>query len=352
MSARGANVPPRTVGVGVIGLGFMGRTHIGAYRAAAGAGSACRLVAVADPSAERLTGAPPEAPAGNIDTGAGADERLFDPDEVATGTDPAAVLEHPEVELVSICTPTPTHVDLATRALAAGKHVLVEKPVALDPTAIERLAAAAEASGRICMPAMCMRYWPGWSWLRDAVRDGRHGAVRSARFLRLGTRPAWNRAFYGDPAATGGALFDLHVHDADLVHWLFGVPDSVESTGTIDHVSTIYRFADGPAHVGAEGGWDPARGDPFRMRFVVEFERATAEFDLLRTPVLELTVDGVTLAPALAEGTGYDGEVRAALAAVRSGDAADLPTLAEAAAVTRTLLRERAALEAAQTKGV
>lgn len=331
----------REIRVGVVGLGVMGRTHLAAYRDAARDGNACRVVAVADPSAAKLTGR--FAVEGNLQAGAG-DERLFDPREVLTGTDASSVIENADVELVSICTPTDTHVDLARRALAAGKHVLLEKPVSLDPAAIDALAADARRAGRICTPAMCMRFWPGWSWLRDAVDDRRYGGVVSAVFQRCSGRPTWGQAFYADSTRSGGALFDLHVHDVDMVHWLFGPPDEVASTGSIDHVTTLYRFARGPRHVVAEGGWDHAPGFPFRMRYVIAFERATAEFDLRRTPSLEIVTEGRIETPTLLPGTGYDGEVRATLNAVRRADDTGLPTLTEAAHVTRTLQQERAAL--------
>lgn len=129
------------------------------------------------------------------------------------------------------------------------------------------------------------------------------------------------------------------MHDADLAHWLFGAPESIAATGTRDHVTALYRYANGPRHVALEGGWDHATGFPFRMRFVIAFERATAEFDLRREPKLEISIDGRVETPALDPWTGYDGEVRALLDAVRAGDPLDLPTLREAAAVTRSILR-------------
>jgi len=325
----------REIGVGVIGLGVMGRTHVEAWNAAAKSGNACRLVAVADSHAARLTGR--VAVEGNLQAPA-SDELLFDPRVVRTGTEADRVLEDPDVELVSICTPTDTHVDLARRALRAGKHVLLEKPVSLDPIAIDALAGEAERARRICMPAMCMRFWPGWSWLHDAVRDQRYGAVRSAVFQRCASPPAWNPGFYADPARSGGALFDLHVHDADLAHWLFGAPDEIVATGSIDHVTALYRYARGPKHVVLEGGWDHAPGFPFRMRFVVAFERATAEFDVRREPKFELSLDGRVETPVLDAHSGYDGEARAVLDAVRSGDASGLPSLRESARVTRSIL--------------
>lgn len=335
MSTPAAVGARRELGVGVIGLGLMGRTHVEAYRSAAKAGNACRLVAVADPDSARLSGRVKVQ--GNLQ--GASDALLFDPHDVRTSTEAQRVLEDRDVELVSICTPTDTHVDLARRALRAGKHVNLEKPVSLDPLAIEDLAGEAERAGRICMPAMCMRFWPGWSWLYDAVRDGRHGPVHSAVFQRCASRPAWNPGFYADPARSGGALFDLHVHDADLAHWIFGAPESIAATGSRDHLTALYRYANGPRHVVLEGGWDHATGFPFRMRFVVAFERATAEFDLRRDPKLELSIDGRVETPALDAWTGYDGEVRALLDAVRGGEARGLPTLRESAAVTRSILR-------------
>jgi predicted dehydrogenase len=329
---------PRVIGIGIVGLGFMGRVHFEAYLAAAKSGEGCRLVAVSDANPERLAGKI-DAP-GNIQKKP-ASALLFDPRQVRTSTQPEAVFADPDVELVSICTPTDTHVELALRALAAKKHVLVEKPVSLDAGEIERLDLVARKAGRICMPAMCMRFWPGWTWLRDAVADRRYGAVKSAVFQRCASQPSWGAGFYSDSERSGGALFDLHVHDVDFVHQLFGVPDSVSSTGSIDHVTTHYRFAKGPPHVVAEGGWDHADGFPFRMRYVVAFENATAEFDSRREKPLEITRDGKTETAEIEPGTGYDGEVRHVLACVRAGKTSALATLSEAAAVTRTLLAEK-----------
>ncbi|MFG0319691.1 MAG: Gfo/Idh/MocA family protein [Planctomycetota bacterium JB042] len=330
-----------TVGVGVIGLGFMGRTHVGAYRRAAAAGLDNRLVAVCDADPARRAGE--VAAGGNLDLG-DAGERLFDPDEVRGHEEAGALLEDPAVDVVSICTPTATHVDLAIRALAAGKHVLVEKPIALAADEARRLADAASSASTLCLPAMCMRFWPGWSWLKERVDDGAFGPVRSAVFRRLGTRPAWG-GFYADPAQTGGALFDLHVHDADFVRHCFGPPDEVVAAGDLDHVTALYRYEGGPAHVAAEGGWDHAPGFPFRMRYTVVFEGATADFDLARETPLMLAEDGVFEPVPLPEGDGYDGEVAELLGAIRDGRTALRATCEEAVGLTEMLERERAAVE-------
>jgi len=330
-------VTERSIGVGVVGLGFMGRTHVGAYRAAAEGGSPNRLVAVCDAVPERRAGR--VGAAGNLE-GEEREERLFDPADVRAYEHPAELFADAEVELVSICTPTDSHVSLAIAALEAGKHVLVEKPVALRAADVERLVAAAKAASTLCMPAHCMRFWPGWDWLHERVRSGDLGAVRSAVFRRLASPPAWSPDFYADAARTGGALVDLHIHDADFVRWCFGEPDEVHATGNLDHLTTLYRYADGPAHVVAEGGWDHTSGFNFQMRFVVVFEQATAEFDLARDPQLTLSRGGETSAVELPEGDGYLGEVRHLLDAVRSGKGGLRCTLDDALGVARLLERE------------
>jgi len=270
--------------VGVVGLGFMGRTHVAAYRAAAAAGHPNRIVALCDRDLARLRGT--SGARGNLEA-SGADP-LAGLESARVHEEPAALFADEEVELVSVCTPTHTHVPLALAALAAGKHVLLEKPVALRAADVARLAGAAKKARRLCMPAMCMRFWPGWSWLAEAVRARTYGKAKSAVFRRLGSPPSWSKGFYTDSAKSGGALFDLHVHDADFVRFCFGAPTSVMSTGSLDHVTTLYRFARGPEHVVAEGGWNHTSGFPFFMGYTVVFERATAEFALGREPALQL----------------------------------------------------------------
>jgi predicted dehydrogenase len=324
---------PHTINVGVIGLGFMGRTHAAAYEAAARDGLPCRLSAVCDRSPERLAGQ--DRGAGNIVTG--RESTGFDLSRVRAYANPDALLADPGIHLVSICTYTDTHADLAARALAAGKHVLVEKPVALRSAEVRRLADAARKAGRICMPAMCMRFWPGWDWLHDRVMDGSFGPVRSAAFQRMGAGPGWAADFYRDPRRSGGAMFDLHVHDADFIHWCFGRPRSVFCAGSAEHFTTCFRFDGGPLHVMAEGAWDLPQAAGFRMRYVVVFERATADWELGRTPALLVhQAEGSEPVP-LPLGAGYEGEVRHVVMAVANGSAEVRATLDDAAAVTETL---------------
>ncbi|MFN0009773.1 MAG: Gfo/Idh/MocA family protein [Planctomycetota bacterium] len=322
---------PRTkLRVGVVGVGFMGRTHIEAWRAADAAGRPNELVAVCDrPEVlEAMLSSLPNVDRSRVRRYGRAEELFADPG----------------IDAVSLCTPTPSHVDLALAALAAGKHVLVEKPIAIRSEDAERLSEAALRAGTLCMPAMCVRFWPGWSWLAERIRAGTFGAVRSAVFRRLGTRPSWSNGFYEDYEQSGGALFDLHIHDADFVRWALGAPARVTTGGSLDHATTIYGFPEGPAHVAAEGGWDHAAGFPFTMTYTVVLDGATADYDSNREPKLRLSRDGKTEPVPLEPTTGYDGEIRHFADAV-AGQADLAATCGQAAALVRMLEAERRSLE-------
>jgi predicted dehydrogenase len=332
-----------TIQVGILGLGFMGTTHLRAYQAAAGAGYPCRIVAVADPVENRRRGLP-DGIGGNLVAVGEIKDRLFDPDHVKGYAEADDLFADPNVHLVSICTQTPTHVDLATRALKAGKHVLLEKPVALTSVEAQKVADAADASGKICMPAMCMRFWPAWRWLKERIDSKEFGACRSLSLQRLGALPAWSHEFYLNPMLSGGAIVDLHIHDTDFVRYCFGDPASVTSVGyktgeAINRVTTVYHFASGPELVSAEGGWY-SPGFSFRMRYVAEFEHATADFDIGRNPQVTLAADGKSEAVSLDPLNGYDYEVRHLLEAIRDGKSGLIASIHDAVATVRLLEAE------------
>ena len=276
--------------IGLIGLGFMGATHLKAWRECNDA----RIAAICNPSGRHLDGDFSDV-AGNV----GDNEPLkLDMTQTRGYTSYAEMLADPNVDIIDICTPTHTHCDLAIEALRAGKHVLCEKPMARSSEDARAMVEAATAADRILMPAMCLRFWPGWSWLAEAVKSKRYGKVLSAKFTRVAEPPAWGQNFFFDGEKSGGALLDLHIHDTDFVRYLFGHPRQVEScgytkhSGCIDHVVTRYHV-DGGALVHADGSWALTKGFGFRMAYLVNFENATADYDLARgDEALQLAIDG------------------------------------------------------------
>jgi predicted dehydrogenase len=331
--------------VGIIGLGFMGRMHISAYEKVRNA----KLVAIADQDAKRAGGDFAGA-WGNI---AGAVEKL-DMAGIAGTTDFNALINNPDVDLVDICVPTPAHEQLATAALAAGKHVLCEKPLAIDSASAKRIADAAARAKGLFMPAMCMRFWPQWAWLKQAIDDRRYGAVKGATFRRVASMPP---GWFSNGAMSGGGILDLHVHDTDFVYHLFGTPSGVfsrgytKTSGKTDHIVTEYLYDGGPALVSAEGSWCMADGFAFTMRYTVNFENATADFDIGREPSLVVSAGGKA-EPVVLAGDGYEGELTYFIDCIQSGRKPTLVTAADAVAGLEILEAEQRSIESGKVERV
>ena len=107
-------------------------------------------------------------------------------------TDWEAAIGAPGVDAVDVCLPTPLHRPVAERALAAGKHVLLEKPIALTLEDADAIGAAAEASGRVLMVGHVLRYLPGDRRAAPRARGRRARRPLAATALRLSAPPDWN----------------------------------------------------------------------------------------------------------------------------------------------------------------
>ncbi len=309
---------PRPVNIGVVGIGFMGATHIKSYRKVPGA----RVVAICD--AVRL---PVDGDLSGIVGNIGSAEPLkLDMTQVKAYRDFNELLANPEIELVDLCVPTPQHPALAIAALQAGKHVLCEKPMARTSALARDIAAAATQAKGFFMPAMVIRFWPEWAWVQQAIDGQTYGQVLAARIRRVSSPPGWSKASYFNGQESGGALLDLHIHDTDFVQFCFGRPRSVFSvgatrfTGAIDHVITSYQVAAG-IPVTAEGSWIMTDGFGFNMAFTVNFEKATADYDLSRgAEAFRLYEEGQPPRTLKFDGDdGYVGELRHIIEAIQAG---------------------------------
>lgn len=307
----------KTVNVAVVGLGFMGVTHLRAYLA----NPQARVVAVCDAVRVPVNGVLAGV-SGNIkksdDIDLGPDVRVYRTTE--------DLLADADVELVDLCTPTPLHAPQVIAALNAGKHVICEKPLARTSAEAREILQVAANSPGILMPAFCMRFWPGWSWLKQVVEEQTYGKVLAARFRRDSAMPAWSQqGTYSGGQDLGGALFDLHIHDADFVNHLFGKPAGVFSSGVlaasgaINHVITQYDYPGGPS-VCAEGSWLMAKG--FNMAYTLFCEQATIDFDLARgADALRVSETGKDPRVVDAgEGDGYSKEIDYVIECVAGGE--------------------------------
>jgi predicted dehydrogenase len=146
---------------------------------------------------------------------------------------PTALINDPEVDVVYIATPHPLHHDLALEAIAAGKHVLVEKPIAMSSSEARTITEAGRVAGVLVMEAMWTRYLPQADIIRQILADGRLGDVHLVRadfgFLAPfdpGSR-MWNVEL------GGGALLDAGVYPISFVSSVLGAPRSVIATGAL-----------------------------------------------------------------------------------------------------------------------
>lgn len=292
------------VKIGIAGIGMMGTMHIGAYQKLHGV----KLAAIYDRDPKKAAG-DFSGTWGNIEGGA----TRLDMAGVIGTTRFEDLLEMKELDALDVCLPTPFHAEHAIAALEAGKHVLCEKPLARTSAEAQKIADAAAKSDRIFMPAMCMRFWPHWAWLKRAVGDKRYGNVLAASFYRTASMPP---GWFSNGNWSGGAILDLHIHDTDFIAHLFGPPAAVfsrgysKTSGCIDHIATqyIYEGPDAPPLVTAHGGWCMADGFAFTMRYNVNFEHATAVFDIANPKLLQIAREG-KLEEIKLEGDGYQAEL-------------------------------------------
>jgi predicted dehydrogenase len=313
------------INVAIVGMGFMGVTHIKAYRKIPNA----RIAAICDSA--RL---PLDGDLSNITGNVGSAEPLkLDMSQVKATKNLDDLLADPSIDLIDLCVPTLAHPKLAIAALQAGKHVICEKPLARTAALARDIVEAARVAKGYFMPAMCIRFWPEYLWVKRAMDAQTYGRVLAARFRRVSEPPAWGREHFFDGAKSGGAILDLHIHDADFVQFCFGRPKGVFASGftlysgAIDHVMAQYQVKGGAA-VSAEGSWVMTEGHGFNMAYTVVFEQATVDFDLARgADALRLFAKGqkpCTLKPD--GGDGYIGELSHMVESIQTGRPPSLVT--------------------------
>lgn len=149
----------------------------------------------------------------------------------ASTGDYAAVLGDDTIDAVYLATPFATHHDMARRALLAGKHVLVEKPMAMNAAEVADLFAIAKQEQRFVMEAMWMKFNPAFRRLQKEIAGGRIGEVRSMRAAFSMPMPQGGGSRW-DLARSGGALLDQGIYPVTLAHAFLGTPESVHAAGT------------------------------------------------------------------------------------------------------------------------
>ena len=311
------------VRIGIVGVGFMGRIHFLAAQRLAGA----KVTAICSRDAAKRAG-DWRATRGNF----GPEPRHVDLTGVTAYETLDRMLADPDLDLIDICTVTDQHAPLALAALKAGKHVLVEKAIALTAQDADLMLAAAREAKKLLMVAHVLPFFPEFAFAAEAIRGGQYGKVLAAHFKRIIAKPDWS-ADIGDAAKTGGPAVDLHIHDTHFIGLVCGVPKDVFSVGTVErdavtYLTTSYLYGAGGPAVTCSSGALSMSGRPFVHGFEVFMEKATLLYDSGGTPLTLLAPDGKTTQPALPGGgdplSAFADELQAAVNGVSSGNEPDL----------------------------
>jgi predicted dehydrogenase len=327
--------------VGVLGAGFMGTPHARAFARIPDV----QVVGIFSRSVEKASVLAREVGA----------EPFSDPMKLATD---------PRVDAISVTLPTQVHREYSVAALEAGKHVLVEKPMAVTVEECDAMIAAARQAKRILMVAHVLRYWPEYVALVQYVKSGALGKPLIATAKRLAGPPRWAE-YYLHPEWSGGGVVDMQIHDVDTLNWLFGAPRTVYArgqcspeTGGWDVALTLLDY--GGATGFAEASVMQAPEYPFTMALSVLCERGSVEFsfraggvqvdsrDQAGTSLVIYETGKEPRALAFTPGDGYDNEVRAFADCVRSGQPPEGGTGAQGRLALATSLAARKSIETGQ----
>ncbi len=228
--------------IGIVGAGGIGRKHVEALAALEGA----EIAAVADRDADAARKA------------AGPGTKA-----VANFSDCIRL-----ADAVWICTPPASHRELAVAALAAGKHVYCEKPIASRLDDADAMIETSEKTGRVLAIGFNMRYRRGFRRLRSLVESGAIGTPVSYWCHRIGSLGVGGRDWRTDPAQLCGMTVESLSHDIDMVRWLFGEIEEVKASvfgsrtdlvGYDDNACVLMRTAGGVA-VTIHASWSSALG--------------------------------------------------------------------------------------------
>jgi len=265
----------------VVGIGMMGRGHVEVYQRLEKEGFPVKLVAVCDVDQAKLDGTVKID--GNLDN-VGKDEQTFSDYNKYLSID--ELLKKEDLDYIDIVLPTYLHAPMTIKCLKKGLNVLCEKPMALNYKECMKMTEAAKKANKKLMIGQCLRFWPEYEILKQYVVNGTFGKVVCGYFFRGGGTPMWSfEDWLRQREKGGGALHDQHVHDADMINYLFGMPKAVSSGGIKvfpnsghDAVSTNYYYEDGKV-INAQDDWTINGKYGFSHVFRVNFEKGAIVMD-------------------------------------------------------------------------
>ena len=297
---------------GIIGMGGLGKLHlfnldiIGKER-----GDIC-LKAICGATKEDLQ----KSVGLNIGT---VDVSKVNVDECNFYNDYKDMFANEELDFVLAAIPTYLHEEVAVYALSKGVNILSEKPMALSLKGCDNMIKAAKKNKKILMVGQCMRFDPPFMLLKEYIESGIYGDVYRAEFTRYSQMPRWTwKNWILDPDLSGGCPLDMHIHDVDMINYLFGTPESLYSTATnkkaeLESIFTQYYYSRELTVLSA-ADWSMPDKYPFSAHCTVNFEKATV---VIEDEALTVYTNDEILTPKLPTGNEFTNELNAFIDSVK-----------------------------------
>jgi predicted dehydrogenase len=294
----------------VAGFGFMGMTHTGNLLK----NPAVRLTAVADKNTDGIQKKLKEQ-SGNFSTGTIQPEVLS---EINFYDDFAECLHVEKPDACIIAVHTNLHYELAKMALEAGVHVFLEKPFSLDVEEGKELIELAGSRNRILMVGHVVRFMPAYKMLKSWVDNGEYGQLEFLSLSRFSGIPSWGQWLEKQKefGSSGGALFDLVIHDIDFAQWVCGIPESIDSyclpgkLSNYDYISALWKYPAENLHVKIEGGNTYHSDYPFQASFNARFSNASIYYSSQDPEHITVASGaGIKLVPVGNPNDGFSGEL-------------------------------------------
>jgi UDP-N-acetylglucosamine 3-dehydrogenase len=330
--------------IAVLGAGFMGSTHARAYKSV------------------------PGVELGGIYAHSGRRAEPLSAELGTTWTDDLnRLIEDDSIDAIDICLPTPEHRSTTEAAIGAGKHVLLEKPIALEMADADALVELAASTNKVFMIAHVLRFWPEYVELQAIAASGRYGRPVSGFASRRQPFPAWSELFSRSDL-TGGAVIDMMIHDYDILNWIFGAPKAVTARGINnprsqgwDQVQVLIDYNGASALV--DGGMMMPESYPFSSRLEVLLETGALEYHFRAggrsvemgggvNDLFDYPNEGDPTKLSVSAEDPYTAEVAYFVDCVQSGRPATRATPADARLAFQVSLAARESLETGKTVGL
>jgi predicted dehydrogenase len=276
--------------VAVVGFGFMGLTHTMQILKS----KKLQLTAIVEKNPDRiektLSGETGNFPVGSLN----ADDIRH----VPVYQDLEDCLSKEGIDNVHICAHTILHVPLTRIALQAGKNVLLEKPMCLIPEEGQQLIELARKKGKTFMVGHVLRFKSVCERVKNLIESGEHGALEIISCYRYAGVPSWGdwKTDASVRQGSGGALFDLLIHDIDFLQNVLGRPSCIRAEllpgimSEHDLVFAVWEFPNSNTRAVVHGGYPFHSNTPFEAGLWAKFERATVKWHSIEAGTL-LVID-------------------------------------------------------------